>query len=93
MDITRKTTFALLTITYFLYNSTCSGVSEDAVSLLMKAYQNSGSNPEKIRSGHAVFEVQTEHRSSPEHNKILDQLRKQQEEWLKKTFEHNPEQL
>ena len=82
---------ALVIITLF-HGGTYVRASEEAVGLLMRAFQHSGANPVKIRSGRADFEVQIEHRPSDAFNAILEE-RQQHEDHIWGMFSQYPERL
>ena len=88
--ISQQIVRSALTIVTLLLGYMYACASEDAVDLLMKAYQHSGSNPAKIRSGYAEFKVQTDHRISAEDYAALEKLRKRAEERLKTDISHAP---
>jgi len=87
--------FALITLLFFGFfqYSAYIRASEEAVDLLMRAFQNSGANPAKIWSGSAEFEVQIENRPSTRPNAIPDEVLKRKKEQLREIFGHNPERL
>ena len=88
---TNRTVSVLAFLASFLLHGTIE--ANEGVSLLIKAYQNSGFNPTQIRSGVAEFEITTDRGKNSTSSKISEEMQRKDEKMIRERYKGDAKRI